>query len=79
MHRGVLSGMATHCSAAAEAASDDLDCAAEGPHCGVCGHAAFTGWDLTPLCTRWNEPTAVTVGVVCEAFDPVPDVVVGAD
>jgi hypothetical protein len=53
---------------------DGVDCAADGPHCGVCRHVTFLDrWKLTPYCTKWAESTDVVVGEVCSEFDPVPD------
>lgn len=48
-----------------------VDCAAAGPHCGVCRHVLFgNDWDRPPHCSRWGEPTELSVGEVCSAFTP---------
>lgn len=51
--------------------AEGVDCAAAGPHCGVCHHVRFLAdWERTPYCTHWEEPTELRVGEVCSGFEP---------
>lgn len=53
--------------------AEAVDCAAAGPHCGVCRHVRFgDDWERTPQCERWGAPTRLSVGEVCSGFTPAP-------
>lgn len=55
---------------------DDLDCAAKGPHCGICQHVEFRDdWNRTMYCIIWQETTEIDVGSICSVFVPSSSVI----